>query len=54
VLDLKGKLLKRTYVPLKATGPMELSPFSIHNGSFYQLKEDDEGEEWTLNITPVL
>ncbi|MCP5050377.1 MAG: hypothetical protein GY940_24655 [bacterium] len=54
VLDLEGKLLKRTHVPLKATGPLELSPFSIHNSSFYQLKEDDEGEEWTLNITPVL
>ena len=54
VLDLKGTLLKRTFVAMAETDLLEFSKFVFHKGSVYELVEDEENEDWRLRITPVL
>ncbi|MCP5108107.1 MAG: hypothetical protein GY950_32265 [bacterium] len=54
IMDLKGKLLKRTHVHMTDSGILQLSPFTIHKGAVHQLTENEEKEEWRLTITKVL
>lgn len=66
ILDLKGKLLKKVFLPFnqndewfhysltKATG--QASPhatFTIKNGKLYQLIENQDKEIWELHITEI-
>jgi hypothetical protein len=53
ILDLKGKLLKRIYLPLKMATPILPHPYNIHEGFLYQVVEDVDEEEWSLHITKI-
>jgi hypothetical protein len=52
VLDLKGKELKRTFVPLSPYVPYTYYPilFTVYKGKFYSLIEDEDEEGWNLHI----
>jgi hypothetical protein len=51
VTDLKGKELKRTSVPWIEN---EISiNYSIDNGKFYYLEENEETEEWELHMVEI-
>lgn len=52
VFDIKGKFLKRVFFPLKMETPVDPYPYTIHNGAVYQLVEDVDAEEWSLQVTP--
>ncbi|MCP4215933.1 MAG: hypothetical protein GY765_14865 [bacterium] len=53
VLDMKGKLLKETSLPLVRRTVLALYPYAVDGGKLYQLVEDEESEEWELRITPI-
>jgi hypothetical protein len=55
ILDLKGKLLKQVFFPLKWSSPVEPYPYRIHQGSLYQLVEgeDLDKEKWMLYISEI-
>ncbi len=53
ILDLKGKLLKRVFLPLKMSTPLIPHPYSIQEGVLYQVVENEEKEEWELHITRI-
>jgi hypothetical protein len=53
ILDLKGKRLKRIFLPLKMSTPILPYPYMIHEGSLYQVVEDEEEEEWALHVTEI-
>ncbi len=44
ILDLKGKMLKRVFLPVKMGTPLIPHPFNIHKGSLYQVVENEEEE----------
>jgi len=66
ILDLKGKLLKKVFLPFNqsdewfhyslAKAVSQASPhptFTIKNGKLYQLIENEEKETWELHITGI-
>lgn len=50
VLDMKGKLLKRLYLPMVRWDIMGLMPFTIKNDRLYQLVENEETEQCDLHM----
>lgn len=58
VMDLKGKVIKKTYAPAFEGTPMMArilgaKAHTIANGKLYYLKEDIEEEEWDLYIEDI-
>jgi hypothetical protein len=53
IFDMKGKLLKKVFLPLAAPNILEIYPFAIYNGKIYQLVEDEDRQEWQLHITGI-
>lgn len=53
IMDLKGKLLKRLFLPLKKSTPLLSYPYFIHEGSIHQIVENEEEEQWELHITAI-
>lgn len=56
VLDLRGKLQKKTWAPLAETNmliPLGFNHYTIHRNSIYILNENDETEEWELVIEEI-
>jgi hypothetical protein len=55
VMNLKGKELKRVFVPLPESEPYTYYPllYSIEKGKFYALMENEDTENWKLNITEI-
>jgi hypothetical protein len=53
VFDIKGKFLKQVFFPIVMETPMDPYPYTIHNGAVYQLVEDVDAEEWSLQVTPL-
>lgn len=53
VLDLKGKLLKRSKVPIVNQSPLEGFPYDIRNGKLYQLVENIDEETTELHVTDI-
>jgi hypothetical protein len=51
VLDLKGKLLKRTFLPLVKMDLLDYHPYTVNNERLYQLIENEDTEEWELHVT---
>lgn len=51
-MDLKGKELKRTFVPLSPYIPYTYYPilFTVYQGKFYSLIENEDEEGWDLHI----
>lgn len=55
IFDLKGKLLKKIWLKIIKTMPMEpLQLFSFKNNKLYQLIENEDDEEWELHIKKVI
>lgn len=52
IFDLKGKLLKKIDLDLKAMDIFALYPFTIYNGNIYQLVESED-ETWELYIDSI-
>ena len=50
--DLNGKFVNKKPVPLKEQSIMEFYPYTIQDGTLYQLVENDN-EEWELHITAI-
>ena len=53
ILDLKGKLIKKTFLPVAEKNLFEPYPYSVYNGKFYQLVENIDEEEWELHVFPI-
>jgi hypothetical protein len=51
VLDLKGNLIKKIYLPFADRQLLLPYPYAIRDGRFYQLVDNEETQEWELHIT---
>jgi beta-lactamase regulating signal transducer with metallopeptidase domain len=49
ILDQKGEILKKVFLPVKVDGDRILY-YSIANNKFYQILENEEKESWELHI----
>lgn len=49
IYDLEGKLLKKTFLPLKYYDGVALFPYSLKNNYLYQLIDNEEEEVWELH-----
>lgn len=54
IYDMDGKLLKKVGLPLKDKDMLEVYPFTIADGKIYQLVENEDEEEWMLEVTGVI
>jgi hypothetical protein len=54
VYNIKGKLLKKIFLPLKDRTLVLPYPYAISNNKIYQVFDDAETEEWELQITGIL
>ncbi len=53
LFDIKGNLLKKVFLPIRAMNPEHLCPFSFYKDKFYQLVFNEETENWELHITGI-
>ena len=53
IFSIEGKLLKRLMLPVKEKDALESYPYTIENGKFYQLVDNDQTEEWELHIVDI-
>jgi len=53
IFDLEGKLLKKTWLPLKNYDGVALFPYSLKNNYLYQLIDNEEEEVWELQRFPI-
>ena len=53
IFDVKGSLLKKLSLPVRAMNPEHLCPFSFYKDKFYQLIFIEETENWELHITDI-
>ena len=51
VLDVKGNLLEKIYLPFADRQLLLPYPYSIKNGRYYQLVDNEETGEWELHIS---
>jgi phage regulator Rha-like protein len=54
IFDLKGNLLKLTYIPFHLKDARFGYPLTIKNNKVYQLIETPGSEEWELHITTIM
>lgn len=53
IFTLEGKLLKKVFLPLAEKNAFEPTPYTIKSGHLYQLIENEETENWELDITTI-
>jgi hypothetical protein len=53
VFNIRGKPLKKIYLPLKEKNVYQLFPFDIKDGKLYQLIENEETENYELFVTEI-
>jgi len=53
IYDLKGKLVKKTYLPIVEQNVFFHFSQTFGNDNFHQLVESEDGEEWELHITGI-
>ena len=58
ILDLKGNLLKKEFLPAVESAPLMahllgVKYFTIHNNIFYYIKENEDREEWELHTEKI-
>jgi hypothetical protein len=53
IFTIEGKLLKRIMLPVKEKDALESYPYTIQDGKFYQLVENEQTEEWELHKTDI-
>jgi hypothetical protein len=54
IFDLQGKLVKKTWLPLKNYDGVYLFPYSINNNYLYHLIDNEEEEVWELHRFSIL
>jgi len=54
VYNIKGKLLKKIFLPLKDQTLVLPYPYAISKSKIYQIFDNAETEEWELHITDIL
>ncbi len=54
ILDQEGHLIKKMMVSLGEINPRELVPYTIKDGTLYQLVENPDTEEWELHSRKLL
>jgi hypothetical protein len=54
ILDSKGQIIKKMTVSLGDINPRELTPYTIKDGTLYQLVENPDTEEWELHSRKLL
>lgn len=53
IYDLKGKFLKRLFLPVKFQGAIRPNPYTFKDNTFYQLIENEDEEEWELHAIEI-
>jgi len=53
IFDIKGSLLKKLFLPVRAMNPEHLCPFSFYKEKYYQLIFNEKTENWELHITDI-
>jgi hypothetical protein len=53
IFNLKGKLIKKKFLPLIEKNAIETYPYVINKGKLYQLVDNEDKEEWELLITKI-
>lgn len=53
ILDLKGKLLNKVFLGLHKKPTGGFYPYTIKNGKYYQLIENEKSEKWELYIKEI-
>ena len=53
IFTIEGKLLGRVMLPVKEKDALESYPYTIENGKFYQLVENEQTEEWELHKSDI-
>ena len=53
LFDNSGKFIKKTILPIQKLNILEFYPFSIRNGTLYQIVENEDEEEWELHISKI-
>jgi hypothetical protein len=51
IFDMDGKLLQKKFLPIQTLNGVSPYPYYIKNGSLYQLVENEDTEQWELQIT---
>jgi hypothetical protein len=51
IFDMDGKLLRKKFIPIQTLNSVSPYPYYIKNGKLYQLVENEDTEEWELQIT---
>jgi len=52
ILDSKGKLLEKVFIPIYERNRRNYYSYSICDGKVYQLIENEDTEEWELHVVP--
>ncbi|MCU0287293.1 MAG: hypothetical protein MUF15_12980 [Acidobacteria bacterium] len=53
ILDIKGKLLKKMFIDFIMDTPLLPYPYTIEEGTFYQIIENEDEEGWELHKTEI-
>lgn len=53
ILNLKGKFIKKRFLPLIEKNALEMYPYTINKGKLYQLVDNEDKEEWELLISYI-
>ncbi len=53
ILDVKGNFLEKKMVPFAEKDERVWCPYTIKNGTLYQLIEDEKKQEWELHVTEL-
>ena len=51
IFDMDGKLLQKKFLPIQTLNGVSPYPYYIKNGRLYQLVENEDTEQWELQIT---
>jgi hypothetical protein len=51
--DITGKLLGEIHIDMKSATPILPFPFTIKDGKFYQLVENEETGDWELFVSNI-
>lgn len=46
----EGTFIQKLHIPLISENILQYYPYTIHNGSLYQLIENEDTEEWELHV----
>ena len=53
IYDIQGKFIKKLFLPLKEQDIWAVYPATFYGGKLYQLRENEDTEEWELHVSPI-